>query len=576
MIVKKLHFDEEGRQKLKTGITTISSAVKSTLGPRGRTVLMESENHTGGITITKDGVTVARGINLMDPVENLAVQLMRQAADRTATIAGDGTSTSVVLTEAIINAADEFTDEKSNMIEVTRHINSIASELDNRLVKMSRKVSGKMLQDVAKISSNNDPVIGKLIADTYNEASYVTVENAQDHNTRAEVAAGIKINRGFSHRIFINDFKKNACVLENPLVLITDHEISNLRQIESVLTVAIKSQRPLFIIGQLTPNTMATIAKNIAAGNMKVCNIIPPSFGLQKDELMSDLAVALGGVYLSGTTGDNILDIQESQLGSALKIVVNADSTVIIPSESQDKEAVDARIGEIKSMLENNLTPKEKEFIHERIANISGSIGVIYVGANSDIEQKELRDRVDDAVLAVRAAIEEGILPGAGQTLIDAFKYIKQPVVIGEDRDYESAYNIMNKALLEPFCQILRNAGMDWNVISLNIDSDKTNGYGFDVKNERYGDLIKLGVIDPTKVTRAALSNAVSVATTIMSTNAIITNVRDGEVEVVAEKPTEICSEKTIVIQPSENLNKLILIAAIASAVAASVLAIFN
>ena len=516
MIVKQVYFGDEGQKKLKNGIKIIAGAVKSTLGARGRTVLIESENHVGGITVTKDGVTVAKSINLYDPTENLAVMMMRQAADKTSTVAGDGTTTSIVLAEAIINAADDHTDSNTNVIEVIREINDITAAVVARLSKMSKKVTGKKLYDVASISANNDKQIGKMISDAFNEVDMVTVENSMNSDTHVEIISGMKIDRGYTSKYFINDHKKQECVLDNPYVLITDHEINNLSNLEAILAPIVSQGRSLLIIGTLGQNAVNTLNVNVAQGKIKACNIIPPSFGYRKKDLLEDLAVALGGTYLSEDTGDDLSLVTMSDLGKAAKVVIKKNMTVFM-NVAEVKEAIDMRVADLKHQVWETTDANDREFLKERIANISGGVGVIYVGALSDIEQKEKRDRIDDAVCAVMAAMEDGILPGGGVALLNCLD-----LVMGDS----IAHNIMFDTLSAPFDQILINAGKDPHIVKLELAG---MGEGYDVKNEVYGNMMKMGIIDPTKVTKNALLNAVSVATTIMSTNAIITNIRDYE-----------------------------------------------
>lgn len=524
MVIKQIFLDEKGQKELKKGINQISDAVASTLGPCGQTVLIESENHIGGVTVTKDGVTVAKSVNLYNPVQNLAVQLVREAASKTATIAGDGTTTSIVLTRAIMDAYDLNSAFKINKTQVLRYINSVCDELCDRLDKMSRPVSGKMLLDVATISANNDPVIGKLISDVYSEVNHVTVENSKTTKTYAEVIKGIRVNRGWTSKYFVNDHKKSECILEDAYVLMTDQEISNLSNIENIIKFVLNENKPLLIIGELSAQVLATLNMNVVQGKIKVCNIIPPNFGYRKDDMMTDISIALNAHYYSESTGDNLALCSVEGLGRAKKIIVGQDSTIIIPDENIES-SLESHILELKDSKKLETVESNIEFIDERIANISGGVGVIHVGANSDIEQKELRDRVDDAVLAVKAAIEEGILPGGGIGLIDAMRYVKS----GKDEDADTAIAIMNNAISAPFRTICSNAGLEWSKCADPIIDKRKNGFGFDVKNERYGDMIKMGIIDPAKVTKAALRNAVSVATTILSTNAIITNVRENE-----------------------------------------------
>ena len=517
MIVKEIHFGDDGQKKLKSGIKKIAGAVKSTLGARGRTVLIESENHVGGITVTKDGVTVAKSINLYDPTENLAVMMMRQAADKTATVAGDGTTTSIVLAEAIIDASDKYLTPEHNVTEVIRGISALSKKVVDKLDKMSKKVNGKRLYDVATISANNDQEIGKMIGDAFSEVPLVTVENSMNSETRVEIINGMRIERGYTSPYFVTDQKKQECVLDNPYVLICDHEINNISNLEKVLAPIVSQGKSLLIIGNLGPNALQTLNVNVYQGKIKACNIIPPSFGYRQKDLLKDLAVALGGTYFSEDTGDDLSIIGLSDLGKAAKVIVKKDVTVFM-HHADFKEDIDKHIADLKAMVDQTDNKEDKDFIRERIANISGGIGVIYVGAQSDIEQKEKRDRIDDAVYAVMAAIEDGILPGGGIALSECAAMIYD--------EFDVAARIMHDALLAPFDQILINAGKKPTEIAMGI-FDKGNGY--DVKGERFGDMIKMGIIDPTKVTKNALLNAVSVATTIMSTNAIITNIRADE-----------------------------------------------
>jgi chaperonin GroEL len=518
MIVKEIHFGDEGQKKLKSGIKKIAGAVKSTLGARGRTVLIESEHHVGGITVTKDGVTVAKSINLYDPTENLAVMMMRQAADKTATIAGDGTTTSIVLAEAIIDASDKYLKENDNVTEVIRGINDITKRVISKLDKMSKKVNGKRLYDVAAISANNDNDLGKMIGDAFSEVSLVTVENSMNSETRVEIINGMRIERGYTSQYFVNDQKKQECVLENPYVLICDHEINNISNLEKILAPIVSQGKSLLIIGTLGPNALQTLNVNVYQGKIKACNIIPPSFGYKQKDLLKDLAVALGGTYFSDDTGDDLSIATLSDLGKASKVIVKKDMTVFM-HHADFKQDIDNHLEELKSMMDQTDDHVDREFIRERIANISGGIGVIYVGAQSDIEQKEKRDRIDDAVYAVMAALEEGILPGGGIALLEcASEYAFS--------DDDVASQIMSDALVAPFRQILVNAGKNPHEIEMGIFE---KGHGYDVKAEKFGDMMKMGIIDPTKVTKNALLNAVSVATTIMSTNAIITNIRADE-----------------------------------------------
>jgi len=525
---KDLVFDKEGRDKLINGITTISKAVKSTLGPRGKTVLIESPEHTHGITVTKDGVTVAKSIFLLDPVENLAVKMMKEAADRTATSAGDGTTTSVVLTEAIVLQGQELLNDKHNVTEVIRHMNDITDVIVGRLEKRSKKVSGKTLKNVASISANNDSELGAIIANTYEQVGkdgIVTIEDSQTSDTYTSVTNGIKIDRGYTSNMFINNHKKDECILDDVLVLITDQEISNILSIEKILKPVIQQQKKLLIIGTCSQNVVNTLAANVVQNNLKLCNIIPPQFGYKRNELMSDIALAVGAKYFSESTGDDLSLIGMDDLGRADKIIVGRDSTVIVRSEVASDE-INARVSQLWDSYNLSDRKTDKDFIKQRIASLTGGIGVIYVGGNSDLEQKERKDRVDDAVCAVRSALEEGILPGGGLALFsESYSVIADADDTIDDISANKyvAMHIMARAIQAPLLQIMTNAGLDgYDVMELAFAKD----WGYDVKNEAYGDMFKMGIIDPLKVTKNALKNAVSVATTILSTNAIITMTR--------------------------------------------------
>lgn len=524
-IPKSLCFDDEGRSKLISGITAISKTVKSTLGPLGKTVLLESPEHTSGMTITKDGVTVARAIMLDDPIENLAVQMMKDAANRTANTAGDGTTTAIVLTEAIVKAGQEFIKSNHNTTEVIRNINKICKDIIGVLEKNSKKVTKNRLLDVACISANNDSEIGGIIADAYEKVGIngiVTVERSKSSETYAEVTSGIKVDRGYTTHLFINDQKKDECILEDVKILVCDAEINNILQIENVLKPVINNGDKLLIIAPCSANVINTLAANVVRNGLKFCNIAPPSFGYKTQELMSDIALAVGAKYFSEKTGDDLSLIRPEHLGHADKIIASRDNTIILKENTLTDE-LKQRIEELKVQQADISYNVDKKFINERIASLAGSIGCIYVGGYSDVEQKELYDRVDDSVCAVRSALEEGIVAGGGISLLRAG--LKLSNYKSKDENMDIALLILQTALTAPLKQILENGGKEYDKI-INHIFDKSHNEGYDLKNEKYGDMFKMGVIDPLKVTKNALTNAVSVATTILSTNAIVTNMR--------------------------------------------------
>ena len=531
---KDLFFAQEGRLKLISGIKKIAGAVKSTLGPNGNTVLIESPHHTHGITVTKDGVTVAKAVDLIDPVENLAVRIMKEAADRTATSAGDGTTTAIVLTEGLVLGwLEHFGSNPANVntTEVLRNIHELSETVVSNLRKKAKKVSSSKLLDVATISANNDREVGKIISEVYKEVGdngIVTVERSQSSDTYAEITKGLKVDRGYSSNLFINDHSRDECVFEDVYVLVSDISIDNVFQInDNILGPILHTQKRLLIISPCSTNMVNTIVANVIKNGLKTCIIQPPSFGYKQHELMQDIAVSLGATYFSEKTGDDLSRMQMSDLGHAAKIVVGRDKTIIIKSDLKvNQEKIDDRVKQLWDSHKMAKKKADRDHILERIASLTGGIGVIYVGGNTDLEQKELYDRVDDAVCAVRSALEEGILPGAGKALLDESANLRYSSDV-DSEEYSAAVEILSNAMMAPFQQILANAGLKPSDV---YKEAMPVGHGYNLKTGEMGDLIKMGVIDPLKVTRSALQNAVSVATTILSTNAIITMARAYEV----------------------------------------------
>ncbi len=519
---KNLLFDEEGRKKLYKGIETLSSAVKSTLGPAGQTVLIESPQHTHGITVTKDGVTVAKAVALIDPTEHLAVKMMKEAAERTATSAGDGTTTAIVLTEALVKAGAELITE--NKTSVLRDLVSLTETICSNLKKKSTRVTQKKLKDVATISANNDKDLGTIISEVYKKVGInglVTIDRSQTSETYYESTNGLKIERGYESPLFVNNQKKDECVLEDCYILVSDAPIENLLHIENVLKPVIQDNKRLLIIAPTSANVTNTLAANVMKNGLKLCTIGPPSFGYKQHELMQDIALSVGATYYSEKTGDDLSLMTLDDLGHCAKVIVGRDSTVIIKDEVE-VEGLDKRIKELKEAHKRESDKNNAEFILSRIATLTGGVGVIYVGGQTDLEQKELYDRVDDAVCAVRSALEEGILPGGGVALYKEATYI-------EDDNNKVAGKILARALRAPLLQIYSNAGLELSGDEEHhIQFDEGNE-GMNIKTGEWGDMYKMGVIDPLKVTKSALQNAVSVAVTILSTNAIITMARTYE-----------------------------------------------
>lgn len=514
MIVKDIVFGSEGRQKLIKGVDTIANAVGSTLGARGRTVLIESEQHIGGITVTKDGVTVAKSINLMDPAENLAVMIMREASEKTANSAGDGTTTSMVLAQAIIHAAMGVLTPEDNTTQVLRDVQSAALKVAEELTSMSTEITPDKLVDVATISANGDSEIGQIIADAYNKvglSGVVTVEPSETELTYAEVINGMKIDRGFSSKYFVTDHKKQEVVLDNPYILVTDQPVTNINDLLPILEFVFQARKSILIIGDLDENSLNSLNVNKIKSGLKVCTITPPSFGYKRHQIMQDIAIATGAKYFSEQTGDNLLMATIDDCGTASKIVSSRLNTLIFGAGG----AGDERIQELQEQITVESSAIEKEFLKERVANLGGGVAVIKVGANSDIEQKEKKDRVDDAVCAVRAALEEGILPGGGVALKD---------IAAKLDENNKGDEILRLAMVSPMAKILANAGLSTD--SIDRDKVKKEGIGINVATGAYCHMMSVGIIDPTKVCKEALKNAVSVAVTLLSTETVITNVR--------------------------------------------------
>lgn len=529
MVVKEIKFEKEGRDRLMSGIQIGYDAIRSSIGPSGRTALIEDENVVGGVKISKDGVSIIDSINLEDSIEDLGLKLVRQASRRTASTSGDGTSNSYILSYAILNELNKLfeANPKINKTEILREVQKLAEKVDAELLKRSKKVNGKTLRNVATISANNDNKLGSLIASAYKNTDVVSLEHSKNYTTYLEKYDGLKLDRGFSSKFFVNNVKTNECILNDCLVFITDIKIASIESIKNVLQMSIDNKKdgevnkPLLIIGEIEPAVLATLNLNVVKGGFQVCNIIPPSFGLKKENLLSDLAVATGGIFYSQMVGDNFSNATLEGLGRASKVIVGQDKTIIIP-EDKSSEKIKSHIKDLKESIKLAVSESEIKSINERIANISGSIATIFIGANTDIEAKETYDLAEDAILAVKSAIEQGILPGS-VGLIKSIYSIK----CEEDGSIEHmAHSVLKLAAEYPINCIVENAGKESIEILDNILRNESFNFGYNAKTEEYGDMIAMNVVDPTKVVRNVLNNAVSVATTIASTDCIISNKR--------------------------------------------------
>ena len=517
-IVKKLHFDNTAKDKLTLGISKIADAVSSTLGASGKNVVIEDD--FGNPHVTKDGVTVANSIMLMDPVENLGVSMMKQAAQQTANMAGDGTTTSIVLTQAIIDCYDKLNAKEHSFRDVKNGINKFKDHVIESLEKYAIEVDDKKLNDVSIISANNDKELGDLIAEAFRKAGengIVAMETSLTSETHVETVEGTKLSTSSKMAHFHTNKEEEVSELENPLVFISASEIPNVRKIQDILEYAIKSNRSILLIAPLESQPLTALAMNMVKGNIKVNVIDPPSFGLKRKDILDDLALLVGAKVFDESLGDSIDAITPDMLGEADKAISDKEGTVLVIKEKSE-EALE-RIEYLKTALE-----KEDHFVltkhlNDRLALLCGGVSIVYVGADTDVELKEKQDRVDDAVHAVKAARKEGILPGGGVALAymaqsDWQMELNQGMLAGVE--------ILKNALVVPFIKILENAGLDHK--SYKLDGW---GQGIDVTCGCYKDMIEAGIIDPLLVTKSALNNAISVATTILSTECVISNVRE-------------------------------------------------
>jgi len=532
-LVKTLSFDKECREALIAGVSKVAKAVASTMGPAGKTVILESPEHTKGLTVTKDGYNVARSISLQDPVENIAATIIKEAAYNTAVTAGDGTTTAIVIAEALIKAGNQAITDGMNQTQVLRYITEISEDIREYILKTAIPCDDKLLLDVATISANNDPEIGEIIAKTYKEVGVngiVNVSKSTNNETYAEISSGIKIERGYSSPLFINNRVKDQCIMEKVHILVCDTEINSWHQIEPIMKDIYPYDKNLLIIAPVEQNVLGALVANATTNDpsrkkLKVCVVAPPSFGFKTHDLMEDIALTVGATFFSQNSDANLNHVTFQDLGYAHKVVVSRHKTEII-GRSGDEEAINERVEQLKKLKEHTKSQEEIQFASERIAHLTGGVAVIYVGGNTDMEQKELYDRMEDAVFAVRSALEEGVVPGAGKALYEiATKVSDEDVGLKNEgiREYEIARQIVFEAIIKPLKQIMTNADLDY---SKYYFRDTPLGHGYNIKGNKNGNLVEMGIIDPAKVVRTAIQNAVSVATTILSTNASVTITR--------------------------------------------------
>ncbi|MBS1564932.1 MAG: chaperonin GroEL [Bacteroidetes bacterium] len=523
-MAKKLLFDIEARNKMKAGVDTLANAVKVTLGPKGRNVVIEKK--FGAPAVTKDGVSVAKEIELEDPIENMGAQMVKEVASKTADIAGDGTTTATVLAQAIIGEGLRNVAAGANPMDLKRGIDKAVAAIVEDLRGQSQAVGtdSNKIRQVATISANNDENIGRLIAQAFEKVGkegVITVEEAKGTETTVDVVEGMQFDRGYTSAYFVTNTEKMQAELENPYILICDKKIAVMKDLLPVLEKVAQSGRPLLIIAEdLEGEALATLVVNRIRGVLKVAAVKAPGFGDRRKELLQDIAVLTGGRVISEEQGYKLENADLSYLGTADAVTIDKDNTTIVGGKG-NKDEIRSRVGQIKAQLETTTSDYDKEKLQERLAKLAGGVAVLYVGAATEVEMKEKKDRVDDALHATRAAVEEGIVPGGGVAYIRAVTRLED--LKGSNEDESTGIAIVKRAIEEPLRQIVSNSGLEGSVIVQKIKEGK-GYYGFNARTERFEDLYKAGVIDPAKVARVALENASSIAGMLLTTECVVSD----------------------------------------------------
>ena len=524
---KEIKFNIAARDELKKGVDALSDAVKVTLGPKGRNVIIDKK--FGAPHITKDGVTVAREVELEDPFQNMGAQLVKEVASKTGDDAGDGTTTATVLAQAIITEGLKNVAAGANPMDVKRGIDKAVATVVAQIKEMSQEVDDDLnkIENVARVSANNDDEIGRLIAEAMEKVKkegVITVDEAKGTDTTVDIVEGMQFDRGYISPYFVTNTEKMACEMENPFILLYDKKISNLKDMLPVLEPAAQSGRPLLIIAEdVDQEALATLVVNRLRGSLKVCAVKAPGFGDRRKEMLEDIAILTGGVVISEEKGMKLEGATLEMLGTADKVTVGKENTTIVDGRG-DKEAIAARVAQIKVQIEGTKSDYDREKLQERLAKLAGGVAVLHIGAPSEVEMKEKKDRVDDALSATRAAIAEGIVPGGGVAYIrciDALSDIK-----GANTDENTGIAIVRRAIEEPLRQIVANAGLEGAVIVQRVKDGKGD-FGYNARTDKYENLFATGVIDPAKVARVALENAASIAGMFLTTECVIADKKE-------------------------------------------------
>ena len=530
-MAKDIKFNIEARDEMKKGVDALADAVKVTLGPKGRNVIIEKK--FGAPQITKDGVTVAKEVELDNPFQNAGAQLVKSVASKTGDDAGDGTTTATVLEQSIVREGLKNVAAGANPMDLKRGIDKAVSTVVNEIKKMAEQVGDdyQKIEQVATVSANNDAEIGKLLADAMQKVSkdgVITIEEAKGRDTTIGVVEGMQFDRGYLSPYFVTNTEKMECEMENPYILIYDKKISNLKDFLPILEPAVQSGRPLLVIAEdVDSEALTTLVVNRLRGQLKICAVKAPGFGDRRKAMLQDIATLTGGLVISEDTGLKLEQATIDMLGSAEKVTISKDNTTIVSGKGQ-KELIQDRINQIKNEIANSTSSYDKEKLQERLAKLAGGVAVLYVGAPTETEMKEKKDRVDDALCATRAAIEEGIIPGGGVAYIRAQKALED--VKGANQDEQTGIKIIYRAIEEPLRQIVKNAGEEASVVVNNVRAGKDD-YGYNAREDKYENMKASGIIDPVKVTRVALENAASIAGMFLTTECVICDKKEDKPE---------------------------------------------
>jgi chaperonin GroEL len=529
MAAKEILFNMDARDLMRQGVDELANAVKVTLGPKGRNVIIEKK--FGAPQITKDGVTVAKEIELSDSFKNTGAQLVKSVASKTGEDAGDGTTTATVLAQSIVNVGLKNVTAGANPMDLKRGIDKAVAAVVENIKKQSKAVGDNFdkIEQVATISANNDAEIGKHIAEAMQKVSkdgVITIEEAKGRDTYIDVVEGMQFDRGYLSSYFVTDTEKMNCVMENPLILIHDKKISNLKDLLPILEPAVQSGRPLLIIAEdVDSEALTTLVVNRLRSGLKICAVKAPGFGDRRKEMLEDIAVLTGGFVISEERGVKLEQATMDMLGTAEKITITKDNTTIVNGKGQ-KDKIADRVAQIKAQIKTTTSDYDKEKLQERLAKLSGGVAVIKVGAPSETEMKEKKDRVDDALCATRAAIEEGIVAGGGVAYIRSISALDK--IKGENADEQTGIQIIRRAIEEPLRQIVFNAGKEGSVVVQKVMEGKGD-FGYNARYDRYEDMVKAGVVDPAKVTRVALENAASIAGMFLTTECVIVEKKEDK-----------------------------------------------